>query len=124
MSGFSGQSIIDEKSHKVRQYIFALIWIVILIHFLKDITQDILNIPTFLDAFGNIQEDVSWLPIWAQSLVYGTGVSSFLAEIFLLISIPIIKKREKGSNLEKWVIGVVIFMLIYFPVVIFLDPRY
>ena len=111
-------------NQKIRQSILALVWIVILIHFLKDITQDILQIPTFLDVLGNIQEDVSWLPIWTQWLVYGSGVGSFLAEIFLLISIPVIRHRKEISQLEKWVIGVVIFMLIYFPIVILLDPRF
>lgn len=109
---------------KVRSFLLSLIWVITLIHFLKDITQDILRIPTILDVFGNIQEDVSWLPIWTQYLVYGAGISSFLAEIFLLISIPIVNNREEKSSLEKWVAGVVIFMLIYFPLVILLDPRY
>jgi hypothetical protein len=110
-------------SPKVRQYILTLIWIIVLTHFLKDITQDILKIPTFLDTFGNIQEDVSWLPIWTQHLIFGAGISSFLAEIFLLISIPIVKNRKKKSSLEKWVVGAIIFMFVYFPIVFLLDPR-
>jgi len=88
------------------------------------ITQDILKIPTFFDAFGNIQEDVSWLPIWTRYLIFGAGISSFLAEIFLLISIPIVNNRKESSPLEKWVVGVIIFMLIYFPIVFLLDPRF
>ncbi|OGD83578.1 hypothetical protein A2572_04740 [Candidatus Collierbacteria bacterium RIFOXYD1_FULL_40_9] len=111
-------------SAKVRSFLLSLIWVVTLIHFFKDITQDILRIPTILDVFGNIQEDVSWLPTWTQYLVYGAGISSFLAEVFLLISIPIVKNREEKSSLEKWVAGVVFFMLIYFPIVILLDPRF
>ncbi|HCQ31446.1 TPA: hypothetical protein DIU27_03645 [Candidatus Collierbacteria bacterium] len=108
----------------VRSFLLSLIWVVTLIHFLKDITQDILRIPTFLDVFGNIQEDLSHLPYCIQLLIFSAGISSFLAEIFLLISIPIIKHRRETSALEKWVVGVVIFMLIYFPLVILLDPRY
>jgi|SRR3989339_636479 len=102
----------------------VVVWVVVLIHFLKDITQDILRIPTILDVFGNIQEDISWLPQYLQYLVYGAGIGSFLAEIFLLISIPIVRKNNTLRKLEMWVAGVVIFMLIYFPVVFFLDPRF
>ena len=111
-------------SAKVRSFLLSLIWVVTLIHFLKDITQDILRIPTIFDVFGNIQEDLSHLPYWIQLLIFSAGIGSVLAEIFLLISIPIIKHRRETSALEKWVVGVVIFMLIYFPLVILLDPRY
>lgn len=104
------------------KYLLSVIWVVIIIHFLKDITQDILHIPTILDVFGNIQEDVGWLPKYLQWFVYGAGVGSFLAEIFLLVAIPKVQKRDKVTVLEKWVIGVIGFMLIYFPVVILLDP--
>ena len=109
---------------KVRSFLLILIWVITLIHFLKDITQDILRIPTILDVFGNIQEDISRLPYWIQLLIFSAGIGSFLAENFLLISIPIIIHRSETSTLEKWVVGVVIFMLIYFPLVILLDPRY
>lgn len=90
---------------------------------MKDITQDILQVPTILDVFGNIRGDVSWLPSYLQWLVYGAGVGSFLAEMFLLITLPVIIKKNTTSLLVKWVIGVLFFMLVYFPVVIFLDPR-
>lgn len=109
---------------KVRSFILNLIWVATLIHFLKDITQDLLGIPTFLDAFGNIQEDLSVLPSWVRLSILGAGIGSFLAEIFLLISIPIIKNRRETSIIEKWVDGVVIFMLVYFSIVMLLDPRF
>ena len=102
----------------------VIVWFVVLIHFLKDITQDILHIPTFLDVFGDIHENVSWLPSRMQGLIYSAGVGSFIAEILLLIALPIVRKNKEISSLEKWTIGVVIFMLIYFPVVILLDPRF
>jgi hypothetical protein len=111
-------------NRKTRSFLLSLIWVITLIHFLKDITQDILKIPTILDVFGNIQEDLSHLPHWLQLFIFSAGVGSFLAEIFLLISIPLIKCRRETSTLEKWVAGVVIFMLIYFPIVILLDPRF
>jgi hypothetical protein len=110
-------------NHKARSFLLSLIWVVTLIHFLKDITQDILGIPTFLDVFGNIQEDIRHLPYWIQLLIFSAGIGSVLAEIFLLVSIPIIKQRRETSALEKLVVLVVIFMLIYFPVVMLLDPR-
>jgi len=106
-----------------RSFLVA-VWAVALVHFLKDITQDILHIPTFLDMLGNIQEDISWLPKYLQWLVYGAGIGSFLAEIVLLIAIPIVKKGERFSRLEGWIVGIIVFMLIYFLVVIILDPRF
>jgi len=99
-----------------------VLWIVVFMHFLKDITQDILQIPTFLDWFGNIQEDLSGLPRVVQDSIIASGYLSFFGEILLLIAIPIVRKRNSFSKLEAWVIGVVVFMLIYFPVVTFLDP--
>jgi len=99
------------------------VWIIVFIHFLKDITQDILQIPTFLDIFGNIQEDLSNLPHPIRLLIITSGIFSFFGEIFLLIAIPIVRKRKQISVIEKWIIGTIVFMLIYFPVVLFLDPR-
>ena len=104
--------------------ILSIIWIIIFIHFLKDITQDILKIPTFLDYFGNIQEDLSNLPYIIKESIIIAGYMSFFGEIFLLISIPTIQRRTTFSKLEKWVVGTIIFMLIYFPTVLFLDSRF
>lgn len=106
-----------------RRRVLIVIWIVVLIHFLKDITQDILHLATFLDVFGNIQEDVHRLPDWVQKIVYGAGVISFLAEIFLLIAIPIARRKIQFSRLERWIVGVIVFMLIYFLTVLLLDPN-
>lgn len=108
---------------KIWRKILPFVWIIVFIHFLKDITQDILQIPTFLDIFGNIQEDLSNLPYLIRLLIITSGIFSFFGEIFLLVSIPIIRRRKEITKLERWTIGTVIFMLIYFPVVLFLDPR-
>jgi hypothetical protein len=104
--------------------ILPILWVVVFIHFLKDITQDILQITTFLDWFGNIQEDLSGLPFLVRDFIIASGYLSFFGEIFLLVAIPIVKKRNSFSKLEAWIIGVLIFMLIYFPIVLFLDPRF
>ncbi|MFA6007281.1 MAG: hypothetical protein WC784_01375 [Candidatus Shapirobacteria bacterium] len=108
---------------KIWRKILPFLWIIIFIHFLKDITQDILQIPTFFDIFGNIQEDLSNLPNTIRLLIITSGVLSFFGEIFLLIAIPLIRKRKQISVIEKWIIGTTIFMLIYFLSVLFLDPK-
>lgn len=102
----------------------VLVWVVTLLHFLKDITQDILKIATPLDLMGDIQEDVSRLPVGIRWLVYGAGVGSFFAENFLLIAIPKVLRQNGLTRLEWWIKVVLTFMLIYFPVVLLLDPRF
>ena len=94
-------------------------------HFLKDITQDILRIETPLDIFGDIKEDLSRLPKITQSLYfYGLGSLSFLAEGFLLVSIPVVLKRKKFSKLEKYVVMAIVFLFVFFLIATILDPRY
>ena len=41
--------------------LLPFLYIFILVHFLKDITQDILKISTPLDLFGDVKEDISFL---------------------------------------------------------------
>lgn len=92
---------------------------------MKDITQDVLKIQTPLDVFGDAKEDLSGLPIIAQSLyLYGLGGLSFITEAFLLVSIPIVWKRKRFSRLEKYVVMAIVFLLLFFLVATILDPRY
>ena len=110
---------------KMWRFILPLLFLFVLIHFLKDITQDILRIKTPLDVFGDVKEDVSKLSPTAQNLyLYGLGGISFLAEAFLLISIPIVWKRKVYSRLEKCVVFTIFSLLLYFLIAIMLDPRY
>lgn len=100
------------------------VFIVVFVHFLKDITQDILHISTPLDLLGDVKEDLFGYPAIIQTLVILLGYASFIGEAFLLIAIPIIMKKNKPSVLEKAVIITLVAMSIYFIAVVLLDPRY
>ena len=113
------------KMFKVWRLFLPIFFLFVLIHFLKDITQDILKISTPLDIFGNVKEDISKLSPTAQNLyLYGFGVLSFLAEVFLLISIPVLWKRKTFSNLEMYIVIITSLLLLFFLVAIMLDPGY
>jgi len=86
--------------------------------------QDILRISTFLDLFGNAKEDLSIFPVFFQHIFTLLGYGSFIAEIFILISIPFVIKKESISKLEVGLITVVILLLIYFLSAVLLDPRF
>ena len=75
------------------------IFILVLIHFVKDVTQDILRVSSVLDVFGNVKEDISYFPETLKKIYFWFSVSSFFAEIFLLVSIPIVMRRKNFSKL-------------------------
>lgn len=113
------------KLFKIWRFFLPLLFLFVIVHFLKDITQDILKIHTPLDIFGNVKEDLSGLPKVAKSLyIYGLGGLSFLAEVFLLISIPVVWKRKKFSKLEKYVAITTTLLVLFFLIATVLDPRY
>ncbi|MFH0749441.1 MAG: hypothetical protein V1917_00825 [Candidatus Gottesmanbacteria bacterium] len=109
--------------YKLWRKLLPILYIFVLIHFLKDITQDILKIPTFLDLLGDVREDISSFPLVIQNIFTLLGYGSFVAEIFLLVSIPITLKKKEMSVLEKVVVAVVLFLLFFFMAAILLDPR-
>lgn len=113
------------KLFKIWRFILPFLFLFVLLHFLKDITQDILGTPTPLDLLGDVKEDVSFLPNNLKNVYfYGFGVLSFLAEGFLLVSIPLIWKRNAISKLEKYSIAATVYLFIFFATAILLDPRY
>ncbi len=100
------------------------IFVFVAVHFLKDITQDILKIPTILDLLGNANEDISSFPKAIQDIFVEIGYVSFLAEIFLIISIPFVLKKKQYIKLEKFVWVTIMMLAIYFVTAILLDPGY
>ncbi len=109
---------------KLWRTILPIIFIFVLIHFAKDITQDILQVNTFLDVFGDAHEDLSFLPEPIPTVfTYWLGGLSILVELFLLISIPIVLKRKKFSKLEKYVVMCTIFLFSFLGLCVLLDPK-
>jgi len=113
------------KIIKLWQKLLIVIFVFVIVHFAKDITQDILHIATPLDIFGDVKEDISFLPNNIQKVyLYGFGGLSFIAELILIFSIPKVWKEEKLSKQGRLVIFLVVFLLIFFVSAILLDPRY
>ena len=99
-----------------KKLLLLAIWIIMLIHFLKDMTQDILGIPSVLDLFGNIQENTSTFPIWLEYLYHWAMVNTFIGELILIFLIP--KYIFKTINrLEKLLI---IGFIFYIPLIFLL----
>ena len=110
--------------HKIWHLSLPIILLIIFVHFLKDITQDILKIPTFLDLLGNVNEDLSVFPLIIRQIIITLGFASFVLEAFLIVAIPKIMINKENSKLEKYVIASILFLIIYFISVTLMDPRY
>ena len=110
--------------YKIWKLLLPFIYVFVLIHFAKDITQDILRIASPLDIFGDTKEDISFLPKSLQLFFYyGLGGFSFIIEAFLLVAIPKVMKTNKVTKLGKWVMAGVLYLLIFLGVCIILDPN-
>lgn len=110
---------------KIWRLVLPIIFIFFLIHFLKDITQDILRIATPLDIFGDAQEDLSsFPPIFRTIFWYVLGPLSFLGELYLLITIPKIYKNKLFTKQEAYILAVIIGLFVYLIACILLDPRF
>jgi len=110
--------------YKIWKFFLPFIFIIVFVHFLKDITQDILKIPTFLDLLGNVNEDLSEFPLFIQWIIISLGYLSFGIEVFLVVTIPQIIKDKNHAKLEKYIIASFIFLVAYFISVTLIDPRY
>lgn len=110
--------------YKVWRFLLPFIFLIVFVHFLKDITQDILKIPTALDLLGNVNEDLSVFPPYVQHLIIGLGFISFGVETFLVVAIPQVIKNKKNTKLENFVIVSLLFLVFYFISVTLMDPRY
>src|SRR3989338_1323428 len=109
---------------KVSKKLLFCVFIFVVIHFLKDITQDILKVPTILDIFGNANEDLSRFPRAIQVIFTVFGYLSFFAEIFLIVAIPLVLGKNRHLKLEKAVWVVTVLLVLFFITATLLDPRY
>jgi len=109
---------------KILKIPLAFILIFVVIHFLKDITQDILKVPTILDIFGNANEDLSRLLKAIQVIFTVFGYLSFFIEIFLIMAIPLVLGKNRHLKLEKAVWMITVLLVLFFVIATLLDPRY
>lgn len=116
--------MLKERLFTIWRILLPVFFFLVLIHFLKDITQDVLKIASPLDVLGDVKEDLSLFPRTLQNIYLTISAGSFLAEAFLLFSIPLVLKRRRISRLEKTVLTIMTLLLIYLFVAVALDPKY
>jgi|SRR3989344_4510542 len=110
---------------KIWRWLIIIIFIFAVVHFLKDLTQDILKISTPIDLLGDVKEDISFLPQPLQYVyIYGLGGLSIVAEFFLIVAIPKVWRKKELMLLDIWILASVIFLILFFVTAISLDPRY
>jgi|SRR3989344_3222143 len=97
-----------------KKFLLWTIFVLILIHFLKDITQDILQISSPLDILGDAKEDLSKFPKIIKQGYLLLGISSLFSELFLIIAIPLALLGKNNPKLEKFVWVIITFLLFYF----------
>ncbi|MEI7578674.1 MAG: hypothetical protein WCJ58_01385 [bacterium] len=104
-----------------KKYIATFLFIIILIHFLKDITQDILGIATPLDALGDIQENITQFPTWLAWLWYWAMVNTFFGEFILILLIPKYLFNTIGRTEKFLIVGLLVYIPIMFLCAYFLS---
>jgi hypothetical protein len=110
--------------YKIWRFCLPAFFLVVLVHLLKDITQDIFKIPTFLDFFGNVNEDLLVFSPLIRQVIAGFGFISFGVEVFLVVAIPKVIMNKKNSKLERYAVLALLFLVIYFISVTLMDPRF
>jgi len=85
--------------------------IALAIHFLKDVTQDLLGIETVLDEFGNISEDTS---TFSEPMLFVYHWGWVNATIFQL-GIPILHlkhmSRQYFQRVDAYILAMVVWMI-------------
>lgn len=103
---------------------FWVVFVFVVIHFLKDITQDILRISTPLDLLGNVNEDLSRFPVVIRQAYVSLGHTSYVAETFLLFAIPLVATDKKKTRLAKFVWLTILLLSLYLLSAVLLDPKF
>ncbi|MCA9368727.1 MAG: hypothetical protein H6773_00645 [Pseudomonadales bacterium] len=89
----------------------SLLSVVLLFHFIKDITQDVLGITTPLDTIGNIVEDTLTLPEWLIYIYHWGWINA----IFFQLLIPYIHirnwKRKTFIKQDKYILLMLVWIL-------------
>lgn len=99
------------------------LFIFFVLHFLKDITQDILHIATPLDSLGNINEDLSVLSPGMQTIFTGLAYFSYALEVILIVSISKALRTKKITQYDKIALGGTFMMGIIFILFALTDPH-
>lgn len=96
--------------------LLSLVWVLAVVHFLKDLSQDLLGITTVLDNLGDIKEDISSFPLWLEHLYHWAMVNTVIGEVILVVLIPKYIFRTINILEKRLIIG----FLLYIPVMFFI----
>lgn len=109
------------KRHSYKKILGIVLWLIILVHFLKDITQDILGISTVLDSLGNIEEDITSFPTWLEYLYHWAMVNTVIGELTLIFLIPKYIFKSIGNTEKLLIYGIIIYIPVMFTVTFLLS---
>ena len=91
---------------------------------MKDITQDLLGISTFLDVFGDVKEDLAGFSTSFVWFYHWFMVNTFFIEIALLFIIPKTWRRKTFSKMDIAIFVMMIYLVVAFTSATLLDPRF
>ncbi len=99
-----------EKIHILWKQVLILLGIFLVLHFLKDITQDVLKIQTPLDYMGDIKEDASSLPSWLQAIYFALWILATIVQPLMVYFIFKTWKHNTFNRNDK----IIVYLLCYF----------
>lgn len=111
------------KVFRAWKFFLIPVFVFIVIHFMKDITQDLLGLPTVLDYFGDANEDLSNFHPYTTWVYHWFMVNTILLEIFLIIAIPKIWLRSIFSRIDIYAFLSIMYLTVAFFLAILLDPK-
>ncbi len=88
---------------------------VLLLHFLKDITQDLLRMNTAFDVMGNIQEDTTRLPQYLVPIYWSLWIIATIAQPVVLY---LTYKNWKSKDFNKYDVAILSMVLFFFLMII------
>ena len=121
---FQNEFMQYSKYFRLWQTFLVPIYVFVVFHFLKDITQDLLGIATPLDFFGDVTEDISRFSVILTWFYHWFMVNTFFLEFFLLLYVPSAWRRKSFSRLDLYLAGAIVYLFIAFTTAILLDPRF
>ncbi len=107
--------------YKIWKTSLIFFFVLVCLHFLKDITQDILSVPTVLDNLGNIEENINYFPMWLTWLYHWAWVNAFFAELAIILLIPLKFKETSFNKKDLLIVVCLSYILVMTAIAYFLQ---
>lgn len=102
----------SKKVFLVWKTITIVIFGIVLIHFLKDITQDFLGVATILDRLGAIHENISGFSKILRQFYDWAMFNTYIVEFILLFTIPKTWKQKTFSKIDILNLGLAVYLAV------------